>query len=71
MKQHVKLNSCRHKGFGMGSGFEITAYCMKQHEEPTEAHLKLYCNDCPDFEYVEYDIESETNTVLGEIIEDD
>lgn len=72
MTHKIKLDSCVHSGnlkkqcinlsFGMGSYFEMVPYCMKQHEEPTEAHLYMHCDNCPDFKPYEYTIETTDST---------
>lgn len=63
MKEHIILNSCRHKGIHPNIAYSNAlpvygSYCTKQFECPDDIHKGLDCRNCPDFESYEYDIET-------------
>lgn len=60
MKEKVVLDSCSHKGQARLDGHNFSFFCMKCMKEgyEDEIHSLLKCNECPDYEPYEYEMES-------------
>ena len=56
MTQTFKSNSCKY--LGQEVNWSHSWWCSKQFAEPTEIHKKCDCGNCPDFEAIEWTMES-------------